>query len=300
MPADSPRRRRLPYQVLLVLGAYSIALLVGGAVLVAWLSGDDESENDSRSTVQQAAAGKEASQQRLVTPPAARESIGKAEDRIKFLVATDDCDAINELNPVSRQQFLNTKDRCESLRRLDGLKVREAETYGDAGAVIDYANGKRTASAVLIRDQDGLFHVAFIDFFRGVPSVDTKLAKQFDGAADRAVKALANKDCDAFLDVASLRFGRGAGSRDQVCTFVEQNPIPNLFEAYPGAKAKRLGGNEGYGFYSVSTPAVHYTLVLAQQSEKRAPPKARPLPNGAAEYGFVDAYPTNSRAEDSK
>src|SRR5918996_6501443 len=220
MPDDSPRGRRLPFQVPLVLGAYSITLVIAAAALVAWLSGDDESENDNASAVQtqgaagteasrqQGAAGKEVGQQALMKPPAAQESIGEAEKKIRFLLASDDCDAINELNPVSRQEFLNTEDRCELLKRLDGLKVRGAEEYGDAGAVIDFASGKRTVSAVLIRDQDGLFHVAFIDLLRGVPSVDTRFAKQFDGAAERAVEALADKDCDAFLDVAYRRPGR--------------------------------------------------------------------------------------------
>jgi hypothetical protein len=312
MPGDSPRRRRLPFQVPLVLGAYSIALLIGAAALVAWLGGDDESENDNGSTVpeqpaagteagqQQGAAGKEVGQQALMKPPAAQESIGEAETKIRFLLASDDCDAINELNPVSRQELLNTEERCALLKRLDGLKVRGAEAYGDAGAVIDFATGKRTVSAVLIRDQDGLLHVAFIDSFRGVPSVDTKLARQFDGAADRAVKALAKKDCDAVLDVAYRRYGRFAGSREHVCTYVEQNPIANAFEAYPKAKINRLGGNEGYAFYGVSTPGAHYTIVLAHETEKGAPPEAAPLPKGAAEYGFVDAYVTNTRAEESE
>jgi hypothetical protein len=302
MPADSPRRRRLPYHVPLILGAYSIALLITAAALAAWLSGDDESENDNGSTVQKqgAAAQGKGGRQRLMKPPASHESVEEAEKKIRFLLASDDCDAINELNPVSRQEFLNTEARCEVLKRLDGLKVRGMEEYRDAGAVIDYASGKRTTSAVLIRDRDGLFHVAFIDSFRGVPSVDTKLAKQFDGAADRAVQALADKDCDAFLDVAYRRFGPGAGSRNQVCPRVEENPIANAFEAYPKAKLKRLGGNEGYAFYSVSTPGAHYTIVLAQQAEKGAPPKAPSLPKGAAEYGYVDAYLTNTRAEDSE
>jgi hypothetical protein len=293
----------LPYHVPLILGAYSIALVVAAAAVVAWLSGDDESEYDNGPNVQmQGGAGGpgKASQQPLMKPPPSRESVKEAEERIGSLLASGDCDAINELNPVSRQEFLDTKDRCESIKRLDGLEVRGAEEYGDAGAVIDYAYGSRTASAVLIRDQDGRFHLAFIDLFRGVPSVDTKLAKQFDGATERAVEALAKKDCDAFLDVAYRRFGRGAGSREQICTYVEQNPIANLFEAYPKAKTKRLGGNEAYAFYSVRTPGVHNTVVLAQQTEKGAPPKTPPLPKGAAEYGYVDAYVTNTRAEDGE
>ena len=302
MRADSPRRRRLPYHVLLILGAYSIALVIAAGAVVAWLSGDDESGNDNGTTVPTQGAGGQgkASQPRLMEPPPSRESVKEAEERIGSLLASGDCDAINELNPVSRQEALNTEARCESLKRLDGLEVRGAEEYGDAGAVIDYAYGSRTASAVLIRDRDGRFHLAFIDLFRGVPSVDTKLAKQFDGATERAVEALAKKDCDAFLDVAHRRFGRGAGSREQICTYVEQNPIANLFEAYPKAKTKRLGGNEAYAFYSVRTPGVYNTVVLAQQTEKGAPPNAPPLPKGAAEYGYVDAYVTNTRAEDGE
>jgi Dolichyl-phosphate-mannose-protein mannosyltransferase len=301
MPGDSPRRRRLPYQVPLVLGAYSITLVIAVAVLVAWLSGDDGSENDTGATVQnKGVAGNQAGQQRLLKPAAARESVKEAEERISNVVASDDCDAINELNPVSRQEFLNTEARCMILKRLDGLKARGAEEYGDAGAVIDYASGPRTITAVLIRDQDGLYHIAFIDFSRGVRSVDTGFAKQFDDTARRAVSALKKRDCDDFVDVAYRRSGPGAGDKKQICTFVDKNPIAARFEAYPKAKTKRIGGNEGYAFYSVGTPAAHHTLVLAQQTEARAPPKAPELPKGAEEHAFVDAYLTNTRPEDSE
>jgi hypothetical protein len=124
----------LPYHVLLILGAYSIALVIAAGAVVAWLSGDDESENDNGSNVHTQGAGSRgtASQQHLRNPPASRESVKEAKKKITTLLASDECDRINELNPVSRQQFLDTKDRCESLKRLDGLKVRGAEAYGYA------------------------------------------------------------------------------------------------------------------------------------------------------------------------
>ena len=121
MPADPPRRRRLPYHVLLILGAYSIALVIAAGAVVAWLSGDDESENDNGSNVHTQGAGSRgtASQPRLVEPPPSRESVKEAEERIGSLLASGDCDAINELNPVSRQEFLDTAARCESIKRLE-------------------------------------------------------------------------------------------------------------------------------------------------------------------------------------
>jgi hypothetical protein len=104
-----------------VLGAYFIALVVAAAAVVAWLSRDDESGNDNGTTVPTQGAGGQgkASQPRLVEPPPSRESVKEAEERIGSLLASGDCDAINELNPVSRQEFLDTAARCESIKRLE-------------------------------------------------------------------------------------------------------------------------------------------------------------------------------------
>jgi hypothetical protein len=163
--------------------------------------------------------------------------------------------------------------------------------------VIDYRDGMSTISAVLVLDRDGLYHVAFLNPFNQGPTVGTPYAQQFDRAAKEAVEALEKGDCAAYLEVVFRRIGLGAGDKPRVCAFVDENPIGNLLAAQPDAELERAGGNADYGFYTLSTPAVNLTIVLARERDEGAPPNAPDLPAGAAEYGFVSAYPTNQPAQ---
>lgn len=233
-------------------------------------------------------------------PPEAKESISEAERRIAKTVSSDDCDAINELNPLSRPQ-LRTDRRCDYLKRIDGLDVLAAEDYGNLGGVIDYRRGAGVISAVLIRDSDGLFHVAFLDAFRGEPSAGTKAPPEFDRAADRAVKALEDGDCEAFLEVASRRFGAGVGSDSKVCNRIENSRVAAAREASPDAELEPLGGNGGYAFYGLASPGAYLVIVTAQQVESdatdRLSSEIADLPEGASEHAYVDAYRANTRRE---
>jgi hypothetical protein len=228
-------------------------------------------------------------------PAKAKESVKDAEKRIADALESRDCDEINELNLLALTG-LDAEQRCTYLKRLTGLKATGAEEYGDAGAVIDYALGRRTVSAVLLRDSDGLLHIAFLNPFNEEKTVGTPYAKEFDKAAEQAVKALEKGDCDAYVEVVFRRFGRGSLSDKEICEFVKSNPIANLLEAAPDAQLEKSGGNGAYAFYTLGTPRVNMTLVLASEQEDEAPKSAPPLPKGAAEYAYFGAYRTNESA----
>jgi hypothetical protein len=281
----------------LVLGV--AGALIGLAALAAGCGGGGDEEPTTETAAQGTtpAGGEddgEAPAAEPLGPAEAKESIDEAEQRIADAVASDDCDTVNELNPISRPS-LNTPERCRYMRRLDRLEATGAEEYGNAGAVIDYKSGARTLGAVLVRDSDGLFHVAFVNQFNEGESVGTPYAHEFDKAARLALKSLETKDCERYLEVVWRRTGRGAAGKEVACEYVEQNPVANLLEAQPGAKYERAGGNSTYAFYTLSTPPVNLTFVFARQSDQGAPPKAPPLPKDAGEYVLVDIYRTNDR-----
>ena len=266
---------------------------------LAWPGCGREESDPAPETTQEASTTTEGNtQEEPAGPPLGfaepKETLDEAQERIAEAVASEDCETVNELNPLSRPT-LATDERCEYLRRIDGRHVTGASEYGEAGAVIDYATGIGTVSAVLIRDEDGLYHVAFLNPFNKSESVGTPYAKEFDDAAKDAIRALRERDCDAYLEVVFRRFGRGAGDEDAICSFVEENPVANLFEAQPDARVEKAGGNSAYAFYEVGTPGAALVMVLARADEDVAPPDAPELPEGAAKYGYVDIYRVNSR-----
>lgn len=222
-----------------------------------------------------------------------KETIGKARDRITKTLASSDCKKINELNPLGRPG-LNSAARCAYLRRLADLEVAGADSYGDAGAVIDYRSKTGDYNTILIRDSDGRYHIAFFDPFGAPNSVGTRYAKGFDKAAHRTLEAFEHRDCDAFLAVASRRLGLGRTDEATVCDYVKDNPISRQLEDFPNAEYKSSGGNADYAFYTLATPATHWTLVFARQTDRKGQPKELDLPQGAATYAYVGAYPTGS------
>ena len=228
-------------------------------------------------------------------PPPQHEDIAAAQERIAAALESDDCEEINELNPVSRPN-LNTAKRCDYLKRLKGLPVSASAEYGGLAGVIDYTQGKRILNAVLIRDTDGLYHIAYVDKFANAKDVGTEFPeKAFDEAAEKAVNALADGDCDAFKEVAFVEFGRGSRPDKELCPRVEANPVASRLERLPEAKPKAIGGNAVFGFYELDTPKTFFTLVLRHQTPSDHLPKGEELPENAAEYAYVDAYRTNER-----
>jgi hypothetical protein len=227
-----------------------------------------------------------------VGPPPAKESINHAEKRIQRVASSSDCDVVNKLNPLHRPD-LNTAARCESLKNLGDLKPAAAASYGDAG-VIDYSLGIRTMSLVLVRQPDGLFHVLFPDYLVATPSVGTKYANQFDGAAQGAVKALRIHRCGAFLANANRELGPGSLSKGDACDFVDNNPVADVFGSDQEAGIDRLGGNRNFGFFGISSPGGYFTLVFAHETPADYLPQGKTLPKDAPAYGFTGIYLTNS------
>jgi hypothetical protein len=226
-----------------------------------------------------------------VGPPPARESVRQAEKRIQRLASSNDCDVVDKLNLLHRPD-LKTKAHCDSLRNLAGLKAVGGEAYGDAG-VIDYALGIRTMSVVLLRQPDGLFHVAFPDYFVGRASIGTKYAHQFDPAAQRAVKAMRIHRCGLFRANAVTELGPGSLSKTDACAFVDHNPVATVFSSYPEASIDRLGGNGNFAFYGIGGPGGYLTLVFAHETRSDYLPNGEKLPKGAPAYGFAGVYLTN-------
>jgi hypothetical protein len=226
-------------------------------------------------------------------PPKAEESIDNAQARIDETLSSGDCDRIAKLNPLGRASLDNPK-RCAALKRLASLETTGADAY-PGGGVIDYAVGPRTLTAILVVDSDGLYHIALLDPFVGKPSVGTPFAPRFDAAARKVATALARRDCQGYLAVASRQIGPGTLNRKQVCPLPEKNPFSVIGDQFPSAKPQRLGGNAYFAFYSYGTPGVNYTLLFARQSNQGLPPTLPKIPRGAAPYSYLAAYPTNKK-----
>lgn len=213
--------------------------------------------------------------------------MAEAVDRIGAAGFSGDCAKINALTALSRPY-----DACKGLEDLVGQPVRAIASYGDAGGVIAYGSGEGVRNAILIVDSDGLFHVPLVDPIDTTQSIGTPFAAQFDAAARDTVDAMRARDCDRFRRVALVRFGSGAVP-DQVCEFLDNSALTAFLASNPGAKPVRLGGNQDYAFYAVSGPQANFTMVMARESDDGVATGTPPLPKGAPEYGFVDAYQTN-------
>jgi hypothetical protein len=269
-------RVRIPLSAALVL---SVVLVGCGS------SGDRTTPASTSSPAAGNKARAEAKAANLVPPPAPKESIGEAVNRIAAVIGLEDCPAVNHLTALSRPY-----DACAGLQGLVSLPVSGSASYGDAGGVIQYGSGGDLRNAILILDSDGRYHIPVVDPYNTTPSVKTEFAEQFDAAARTTVDAMRERDCDKFRTVALVRFGAGAAP---VCTYLDDSPLTQLLAAYPKAKALPLGGNGNYAFYSVSGPDASYTLIFARESDSGVAAAAPPLPKDAPEFGFVDAYQTN-------
>ena len=228
-------------------------------------------------------------------PPKAKESLGEAEKRIDALVSGDDCKKINGLNPITRTA-LNTPEHCKYLQGLAGLEViGKQEVPG--GGLIEYENGAGVLTAILVVDSDRRYHVALLDTLNPEPSTGTSFASRFDRVADEAVEALREPDCDRYFELAH-RYGRAATLKpEEACEALTPNPAQAVFATAPEASPKRLGGNGRYAFYSLASPTLQVTIVLARQSNEGLPDGIAPLPADAPEYAFIDGYQTSAPPE---
>ena len=230
--------------------------------------------------------------------PPVKENVADAQRRIAGALATGDCRQVNALAPLQEGAASATPAPCEQLKNLTNLEVGGRAGYGDLGGVIDYKTTDGVVSAVLVRDSDGLLHVAFVNPFNRTPTVGTPLAGPFDGAARDAVNALREKNCAAFLRAAFRRFGEGGLPRSVVCQLVDAGGLSAALEGRGTVRLISAGGNRYYAFYGLRTRAGFFTIVMAKESSSVPPSVAAvapPLPPGSASYGFVQAYLTNPR-----
>ena len=231
-------------------------------------------------------------------PPPVKEKVGDAVKRLEAALESGDCDKINELNPLGRP-LISTEQRCELLKRLKGLKVKDTAEFGKLGAVIALERGVGTLNLILVRDSDGLLHLAYLDAFTGESGTEGKLAKQFKEVASKGTKALAEGDCEAFLKVAYRRFGLANGTDREACDRAKNNIVSALLERGGEPKPVDLAGGSQYAFFGIDTPVSYLTVIAARQTEEGLAPglpkEVRELPKGAPEYGIVDVLRTNPR-----
>jgi hypothetical protein len=223
-----------------------------------------------------------------IGPPPAQETLAQAEDRITKAVSEKTCDGIDALVPTSRPSAA-TPQRCDFYKRLAGLKIVGDAEYKDLAAVIDFDNGPSFATLVLIRDDDGLYHAAVLDFSVEKPATQTKIDTQaYNDAAARAVSAVRDRNCDAYLAILDRQFGLGSAPEDEICPKLnrESNLFANALASDVLAKPELLGGNGNWAFYGLSTAYGYYTLVFANQPPTPTAPDAAP-------EAFVDGYLTN-------
>jgi hypothetical protein len=233
-----------------------------------------------------------------IGPPPQKETLGEAQKRIASALGSGDCDKIVALTLAAKSASSKTREAlCGVLKKgLAGATPTAGQSFKGLAGVLDYKVGARHLSAVLVRTDDGLYHVAFVDRFESGPTVGTPLAHQFEAAANAGFDALRKKDCDAYLEVVYAVSGVGARGREAVCPAVEHNPVNAVTTRTPSARPKLIGGNGYFAFYGVDGP-LYVTLALAREAPSQRPtglpPAVMALPKGAPEYAVLRAYLTN-------
>jgi hypothetical protein len=221
----------------------------------------------------------------LAAGPRPTEPVSTTIVRISAALRTEGCSA--PLRKLFHSAYGPTKPRgCTYLRQgLGSFKSPRGQAYGTA-AEIDAGTGySQPATTVLALDNDGRFHIAFIQFAYG--SIGSKPNAGFDRNVRMALAALRRADCAAFVKVAFRGFGLGGGPETAVCTRLPRNALHKALAADPVAKPVKLGGNSLHAFYGITAGGRYWTIAMAQQ-----PPSAS-LPIGSAQYAFVDAYPAS-------
>jgi hypothetical protein len=270
-----------------------LAAAVGGCG-----SGGGSSSSGASSSTSGSTSTKKAGHPKPIGAPPQKETFADAQKRIEAAVASGSCDKINKLNPLSLPGLANSK-RCAYLKRhLEGRKPTGGQSFKGLAGVLDYQTRKRHYTAVLLRDADGLYHIAYFDPFHNAPTAGSPFAPEFKDVARASFDALRAKNCDAYLKVVYARSGPGSKGRKKVCPHVAKNPIAKAVAKFPKAKPKLIGGNRFFAFYGLDTRR-YFTFVLAREAASQRPTGLKPgvleLPKGVPEYAFFRAYTTNER-----
>jgi hypothetical protein len=273
-----------------VFGSMLAALAAVFSISLAACGGGDETTSSSTTTRTTTDGDNPAPRQPpLMGLPPAEENVKEASKRFQEAVESDDCEQINELNVLSRPG-LATEQRCALLKRFVGLDVADTAEYGKLGGVIAYQRARRIFNAVLLRDSDGLFHIAYFDLLTGPAGTKGDLAQQFEQVAKKGTKALGDRNCKEFLKVANRRIGIARGDDKATCAQVKRNIVARFLARGGKAKPEHLDGSSSYAFFGVDTPGSYLTLIAA-----RLTGPSEGLPKDAPEYGIVDAFETNPR-----
>ena len=158
--------------------------------------------------------------------------------------------------------------------------------------MIAFQRAARTFNWIMVRDSDGLLHLAYFDALTGPAGTEGKLEPTVrEGGRPRATKALAKKNCKVFLKYANRRVGLGRDDDEDHLRAGEGNALARYLAARRQAQARaRSRAVPPTPFWGVDTPGSYLTLVAA----KLTGPKEG-IPKDAPEYGIVDIYQTNPR-----
>lgn len=198
-----------------------------------------------------------------IGPPPDRENIKAAQRRIAAAAASGDCDRIADLYTIGSASG-RTPQACDLITQIGAIAPTGVEEYGNEAGVIDYATPSRGATLVMLRQADGLLHIAFTASHGTVPAAGTPLGEGADAAAASAVEVIHAGDCDGFLELAYRGGGIGVLKKPEVCYVLVNDPIHGATFNSPDARPRRLGGNQFFAFYDLNTPGAYVLTVLAR------------------------------------
>jgi hypothetical protein len=198
-----------------------------------------------------------------VGPPPDREDITAAQRRIASVAASGDCNRIADLYTTGSASG-KTQQACALITQIGATTPTGTESYGNEAGVIDYATLSRGATLVLLRQADGLLHIAFSVPHDRSPSAGTPIGKGADAVAARAVKVLHDGNCDSFLGLAYREAGVGLLGKPEACYVLANDPIHGTTFNAPDARPQLLGGNQYFAFYDLNTPQAYVLMVLAR------------------------------------
>ena len=198
-----------------------------------------------------------------IGPPPAREDINAAQRRIADVAPSGDCDRIADLYTIGSASG-RTPQACQLITQIGATTPSGAEEYGKEAGVIDYSTPSRGATLVMLRQADGLFHIAFTASHDPSPSAGTPIGKGANAVAASAVEAIHDADCDRFLDLAYQEGGIGLLGKPEVCYVLANDPVHGATFDAPDAHPRRLGGNAFFAFYDLNTPRAYVLTVLAR------------------------------------
>jgi hypothetical protein len=249
-------RRATIARVLPLIAALAAAAGLGGC-------GDNSSAPSGSAGPSQPTPYQVVSEGKPIGPPPDRENIDAAARRIAAAGATGDCNRIADLYTIGSASG-RTQQACQLITQIGATTPTAAEQYGKEAGVIDYATPSRGATLVMLRQADGLLHIAFTASHDTAPAAGTQLGKGADALAASAVEVIHSGDCDRFLELAYREGGIGLLGPPQVCFVLANDPIHGATFDAPGARPRPLGGNAYFAFYELNTPRAYVLTVLVR------------------------------------